>query len=72
MPLPPAHAGHAFYKFYAFVRSARLAAGWSRDHVMAELNERGVPCPPGRLVQRIYLEGLHRPRLGPAARLPGP
>ena len=70
VPLPPAHAGHAFYKFYAFVRSAELAAGWSRDRIMAELNERGVPCTVGSCSE-IYLEKAFTDRgWGPAARLP--
>ncbi len=70
VPLPPAHAGHAFYKFYAFVRPAELAAGWSRDRIMAELNERGVPCTVGSCSE-IYLEKAFTDRgWGPAARLP--
>lgn len=70
VPLPPAHAGHAFYKFYAFVRPEELAAGWSRDRVMAELNERGIPCTVGSCSE-IYLEKAFTDRgWGPAARLP--
>ncbi len=70
VPLPPAHAGHAFYKFYAFVRPAELAAGWSRDRIMAELNERGVPCTVGSCSE-IYLEKAFTDRgWGPTARLP--
>ena len=70
VPLPPAHAGHAFYKFYAFVRSAELAAGWSRDRIMAELNE-ARRALHGRLVQRDLPEKAFTDRgWGPAARLP--
>jgi dTDP-4-amino-4,6-dideoxygalactose transaminase len=47
VPQVPAHVGHACYKFYAFVRPEELAAGWSRDRVMTELNERGIPCTVG-------------------------
>lgn len=70
VPLPPAHAGHAFYKFYAFVRPGELAAGWSRDRIMAELNERGVPCTVGSCSE-IYLEKAFTDRgWGPQERLP--
>lgn len=70
VPLPPAHAGHAYYKFYAFVRPEELASGWSRDRVMAELNERGIPCTVGSCSE-IYLEKAFTDRgWGPAARLP--
>jgi dTDP-4-amino-4,6-dideoxygalactose transaminase len=70
VPLPPAHAGHAFYKFYAFVRPEELAAGWSRDRIMVELNERGVPSSVGSCSE-IYLEKAFTDRgWGPASRLP--
>lgn len=70
VPLPPAHAGHAFYKFYAFVRHQELGAGWSRDRIMAELNERGVPCTVGSCSE-IYLEKAFTDRgWGPQERLP--
>ena len=55
VPVPPSHVGHAYYKFYAFVRPQALAPGWSRDRVMAALNERGVGCTVGSCSE-IYLE----------------
>jgi len=70
VPLPPAHVQHAFYKFYAFVRPDKLAAGWSRDRVVAALNERGLPTTVGSCSE-IYLEKAFTDRgLGPAGRLP--
>lgn len=70
VPAPPAHVGHAYYKFYAFVRPEALAEGWSRDRIMAELNERGIGCTVGSCSE-IYLEKAFTDRhWGPAQRLP--
>ena len=70
VPVTPPHVGHAYYKFYAFVRPDALAAGWSRDRIMAELNERGVGCTVGSCSE-IYLERAFTDRgWGPAQRLP--
>lgn len=55
VPVPAAEVGHAYYKFYAFVRTDELATGWSRDRIMAEVNERGVPCTVGSCSE-VYLE----------------
>jgi dTDP-4-amino-4,6-dideoxygalactose transaminase len=69
VPVPPSHVGHAYYKFYAFVRPESLAAGWSRDRIMAELNERGVGCTVGSCSE-IYREKACTDRgWGPAQRL---
>jgi dTDP-4-amino-4,6-dideoxygalactose transaminase len=68
--VPPADVGHAYYKFYAFVRPERLAGGWDRDRVMAEINARGVPCTVGSCSE-IYREKAFSDRgWGPAAPLP--
>lgn len=46
---------HAFYKFYAFLRSEFLLQGWTRDRVLAEIETAGVPCGVGSCSE-IYLE----------------
>lgn len=46
---------HAEYKFYAYVRPDRLADGWDRDRIIAEINARGVPCFQGSCSE-VYLE----------------
>lgn len=46
---------HACYKFYAYVDPRRLAAGWSRDRILDEINRRGVPCYQGSCSE-IYRE----------------
>lgn len=55
VPLPPDHVEHAYYKFYAFVRRDKLAAGWNRDRILQEIVSRGVPCGQGSCSE-IYLE----------------
>ncbi|GBD41012.1 dTDP-3-amino-3,4,6-trideoxy-alpha-D-glucose transaminase [bacterium HR39] len=55
IPWPPEHLTHAFYKFYLFVVPEALAAGWSRDRILAEAGEAGVPVFSGSCPE-IYLE----------------
>lgn len=55
VPEVPADVLHAAYKCYVFVRPELLAYGWSRDRIMAEINEQGVPCYSGSCSE-IYLE----------------
>jgi dTDP-4-amino-4,6-dideoxygalactose transaminase len=70
IPEPPPEIGHAYYKFYAFVRPELLADGWSRDRIMLEINAAGVPCSTGSCSE-IYLEKAFTDRgWGPSARLP--
>ncbi|MDO4641784.1 MAG: DegT/DnrJ/EryC1/StrS aminotransferase family protein [Neisseria sp.] len=46
---------HAQYKYYAFVKPENLAAGWTRDRIVNELNALGVPCYQGSCSE-VYLE----------------
>jgi dTDP-4-amino-4,6-dideoxygalactose transaminase len=55
VPMPPAEVEHAWYRAYAFVRPEALAAGWSRDRIVSEINACGVPCFSGSCSE-IYLE----------------
>lgn len=61
---------HAQYKCYAYVQEGQLQAGWDRDHIVAEISKRGVPCFQGSCSE-VYLEkafdGTH---LRPASPLP--
>lgn len=66
----PDHIGHAQYKFYAFVRPEKLADGWSRDRIIAELNAAGVPCFQGSCSE-VYLEkAFDNTPFRPSERLP--
>ncbi|MFY0990307.1 DegT/DnrJ/EryC1/StrS family aminotransferase [Halomonas sp. C05BenzN] len=55
VPGIPGHLEHAAYKAYVFVEPGCLAAGWSRDRIMAEINARGVPCFSGSCSE-VYRE----------------
>ena len=46
---------HAHYKCYVFVKSENLAAGWSRDCIIDEINKLKVPCYQGSCSE-VYLE----------------
>ncbi|MCA4797974.1 DegT/DnrJ/EryC1/StrS aminotransferase family protein [Acinetobacter towneri] len=46
---------HAAYKCYVQVKVDALPEGWSRDRIMAEINELGVPCLSGSCSE-VYLE----------------
>jgi dTDP-4-amino-4,6-dideoxygalactose transaminase len=50
-----AQCQHACYKFYAYVRSEHLRAGWDRDRIVHEINAAGVPCYQGSCSE-VYLE----------------
>lgn len=70
VPATPPEVGHAYYRFYAFVRPELLADGWTRDRIMVELNARGVPCTVGSCSE-IYREKAFTDRgWAPAERLP--
>jgi dTDP-4-amino-4,6-dideoxygalactose transaminase len=67
---PPDHVGHAYYKFYAFVRPGSLRHGWHRDRIVAAIAAQGVPCFSGSCSE-IYLEkAFALTGLGPAEPLP--
>jgi dTDP-4-amino-4,6-dideoxygalactose transaminase len=53
----PCNAGcvHAQYKCYLYVQPENLAPGWNRDRIIAEINQRGVPCYQGSCSE-VYLE----------------
>ena len=55
VPAVPAGMRHAHYKCYAYVRPEKLAQGWSRDRIVAEINALGVPCYQGSCSE-VYLE----------------
>lgn len=47
--------GHAYYKFYAFVRQEALRPGWGRDRIIAGAAAAGAPCQSGSCPE-IYRE----------------
>lgn len=55
VPIPPQSITHAYYRQYAYVRPEGLKPNWSRDRIIAELNNCGVPVMHGSCSE-IYLE----------------
>ncbi|CAK0743797.1 hypothetical protein CCP3SC15_1280010 [Gammaproteobacteria bacterium] len=67
--LPEPDFGHAYYKYYVFLRPEKLRKGWDRNRVMQAVNAEGVPCFSGSCSE-IYLEkAFTNAGLGPARRL---
>ncbi len=68
-PVPP-HVDHARYRCVVFVVPAALADGWTRDRIVQEIQQRGIPCFQG-ICPEIYLESVFEDTgLRPAERLP--
>lgn len=61
---------HGYYKLYVYVQPDNLPIGWSRDRIIAEINESGVPCFSGS-ASEVYLEkAFDNTGLRPETRLP--
>jgi len=54
-PKFPQEIEHAEYKHYLFVRPENLKEGWTRDRVIAEISQEGVPVRQGSCSE-VYLE----------------
>jgi hypothetical protein len=65
---PPAEVGHAYYKYYVFLRPELLRTGWDRSRIIAEVNARGVNCQSGSCSE-IYLEKAFPPEMRPPCHL---
>jgi dTDP-4-amino-4,6-dideoxygalactose transaminase len=68
VPTPDSSIGHAYYKYYAFVRPEMLRAGWDRDRIIDAINREGVPCFTGSCSE-IYLEKAFPQNMKPVGRL---
>lgn len=61
---------HAYYKLYVYVKPNNLPENWSRDRIINEINELGVPCYSGS-ASEVYLEkAFDNTGLRPEPRLP--
>jgi dTDP-4-amino-4,6-dideoxygalactose transaminase len=67
---PPNHAGHAWYKYYVFVRPERLADGWDRDRLLNAITARSVTCLTGSCSEMYLEKAFERTGMAPAGRLP--
>lgn len=66
--VPPENIGHAYYKYYVFVRPELLGPGWDRNRILQAVVAEGVPCFSGSCSE-IYLEKAVPIQLRPAERL---
>jgi dTDP-4-amino-4,6-dideoxygalactose transaminase len=67
--VPAGDFGHAYYKYYVFVRPSRLRPGWTRDKIVRALQSEGIPCGSGSCPE-VYLEKVfERSGLRPEKRL---
>lgn len=65
-----ADSTHAYYKLYVYVQPDNLPKEWSRDRIIQEINELGVPCYSGS-ASEVYLEkAFDNTGLRPETRLP--
>ena len=69
LTIPSSDFGHAYYKYYFFLRPAELRQGWNKDRVMAAINAEGIPCHYGSCSE-IYLEKAFTEQFRPSKRLP--
>jgi dTDP-4-amino-4,6-dideoxygalactose transaminase len=70
VPIIPDCVYHAAYKCYVFVKPNQLQSHWSRDRIMVELNQRGIPCYSGSCPE-VYLEkAFDNTDWRPSGRLP--
>jgi hypothetical protein len=53
--VPPEHVGHAYYKYYTFVRPEALKNGWDRDLMTLAVQAEGISCFVGSCSE-IYWE----------------
>jgi len=70
VPVPPADAGHSYYKFYAFLDTEKLHADWRQQRVIAAINAEGVPCMNGSCGEIYREKAFVDAGLAPAAPLP--
>ncbi|MBB5514561.1 dTDP-4-amino-4,6-dideoxygalactose transaminase [Rubricella aquisinus] len=65
-----AGCGHAWYKYYAFVRPENLAPGWDRDRIVSEISGAGVPAMQGSCSEMYLEKAFDDTGLRPPQRLP--
>jgi dTDP-4-amino-4,6-dideoxygalactose transaminase len=68
--LPGEDIFHSYYKYYVFVRPEMLRDGWSRDRIMNEIVNQGVPCYSGSCSEIYREKAFTDAGYGPKNRLP--
>lgn len=69
-PWPGEDLGHAWYKFYTFIRPQALRPEWSRDRIMVAISELGVPCFSGSCSEIYREKAFTQAGYGPKEPLP--
>lgn len=59
IPTKPNNISHAYYKYYIYINTEYLKEGFSRDSIMSEFNNAGIPCFSGSCSE-IYLENAFK------------
>ena len=57
--------GHAAYKAYVYVRPERLKGSWTRDRIMLEIANQGLPCFSGSCSEIYREKAFTSTNLGP-------
>jgi hypothetical protein len=70
LTVPPSGIGHAWYKYYAFIRPELLAPGWDKDRIMNAINAEGISCISGSCSEIYREKAFEREGFLPPARLP--
>ncbi|NVO00997.1 MAG: DegT/DnrJ/EryC1/StrS aminotransferase family protein [Geobacteraceae bacterium] len=70
LTVPPPEIGHAYYKYYVFIRPELLSEGWSRDRLMEAITAEGIPCFSGSCSEIYREKAFTDAGFGPAERLP--
>lgn len=65
--VPDTGIGHAYYKYYVFVKPDMLRNGWTRDRILQAIIAEGVPCFTGSCPE-IYLEKAFVEHMKPKGR----
>jgi dTDP-4-amino-4,6-dideoxygalactose transaminase len=61
---------HAYYRLYVYVRPDKLAPGWTRDRIAAEIQAEGIPCFQGACPEIYREKAFEDAALAPPQRLP--
>jgi len=66
---PPAYAVHAYYKYYAYLRPERLRFGWTRNRIIQDISNLGVPCMSGSCSELYRELAFVKAQIQPSKRL---
>ena len=67
---PDEDIGHAYYKYYVFVRPEKLKSEWNRDKIIQAIIAEGVPCFAGSCSEIYKEKAFINAGLAPKNQLP--